>query len=212
MPEAPFGIRRALFGGERVDMGSPGARVLVLLGVVAALVAAGYLWMARPRPEPVAGPSHAPTLSGTAPSPQGSMVVVHVHGKVRRPGVVSLPAGSRIADAIKSAGGARPGIDTGPLNLARKLTDGEQISVGVRAPAQPPAASGGAAAGTGGPLDLNAATVQQLDQLPGVGPVLAQRIIDHRTQRGGFRSVEQLQEVSGIGARRFADLKNLVRV
>ncbi|GAA2458344.1 hypothetical protein GCM10010191_92820 [Actinomadura vinacea] len=137
-----------------------------------------------------------------------------MHGKVRRPGVVTLPSGSRVADAIKAAGGARSGAATGSLNLARKLVDGEQIPVGVRAPASPQAAApaGPSAAGPGTPLDLNAATVEQLDQLPGVGPVLAQRIVDYRTQHGGFRSVDQLQEVSGIGARRFADLKSMVRV
>jgi competence protein ComEA len=185
----------------------------VLLGVLAALVAAGYLWMARPRPEPAAGPSLAPSLATPGPSSpqaQGGMVVVHVHGKVRRPGVVTLPRGSRIADAIRSAGGTRPGVATGSLNLARRLVDGEQIAVGVRAPA--PAATPSAAGGAGAALDLNAATAQQLDQLPGVGPVLAQRIVDYRTQRGGFRSVDQLQEVSGIGDRRFADLRNKVRI
>ncbi|MFI0354680.1 helix-hairpin-helix domain-containing protein [Actinomadura sp. 9N407] len=185
----------------------------MLLGVLAALVAAGYLWMARPRPEPAAGPSlaPAPATPATSAQAQGGTVVVHVHGKVRRPGVVTLPKGSRIADAIRSAGGTRPGVDTGALNLARTLVDGEQIPVGVRAPvpAAVPSSTTGAA---GTSLDLNTATVQQLDQLPGVGPVLAQRIIDYRTQRGGFRSVDQLQEVSGIGARRFADLRNLVRV
>lgn len=208
------------------------ARVLVLLAVVAALVAAGYLWLARPRPQPSAAPLPSATLAGTrpaaasaspapasgSPAAAASSVVVHVLGKVRRPGVITLPAGSRVAEAIKAAGGVRPGAKTGDLNLARKLVDGEQIPVGVRRPASasaavspPPDASGGPGA-PASPLDLNTATADQLDDLPGVGPVLAQRIVAYRTQHGGFRSVEQLQEVSGIGARRFADLKPMVRV
>ena len=178
--------------------------------------------MARPRPEPVAasahtaGPSLAATPSAALPASAGSQVVVHVYGKVRRPGVVGLPHGSRVADAIRAAGGVRPGAATGPLNLARKLVDGEQIAVGVRgSPPAVPSPSPGAAsgdAGASGPLDLNTATVDQLDGLPGVGPVLAQRIVDYRTRHGGFRSVDQLQEVPGIGSRRFADLRSRVSV
>ncbi|RFS85614.1 ComEA family DNA-binding protein [Actinomadura spongiicola] len=194
-------------------------RVLVVIGVIAAAVAAGYLWLARPRPGPVA-PLPSATVAPASPTASlspaaASSVVVHVLGKVKRPGVVTLPSGSRVAEAIKAAGGVRPGAQTGPLNLARKLVDGEQIPVGVArpspAPGPVPSPPGGPGA-PGAPLDLNTATVDQLDDLPGVGPVLAQRIVDFRTQHGGFRSVEQLQDVSGIGARRFADLKPMVRV
>jgi competence protein ComEA len=143
--------------------------------------------------------------------------VVDVAGKVRNPGVVSLPAGARVIDAVKAAGGLRPGTQTGTLNLARRVVDGEQILVGVQAtpaPAVPPAAPSGPPGATvpGAPLDLNAATVAQLDQLPGVGPVLAQRIVDYRTQHGAFRSVDELRQVSGIGDAKFADVKSLVRV
>ncbi|MEV0662035.1 helix-hairpin-helix domain-containing protein [Actinomadura luteofluorescens] len=192
-------------------------RMLVLVGVLAALVAAGYLWLARPRPQPAAPAS---TVSLTRPTPSAgpvaaasSPVLVHVLGKVRHPGVVTLPSGSRVAEAIKAAGGVRPGAKTGTLNLARPLVDGEQIPVGVRAPSPPPGPATTTVPGApGAPLDLNAATPDQLDDLPGVGPVLAQRIVAYRTQHGGFRSVEQLQDVSGIGAHRFADLKTMVRV
>ncbi|MFB4311092.1 helix-hairpin-helix domain-containing protein [Actinomadura sp. GTD37] len=197
-------------------------RTLVLIGVVAALVAAGYLWLARPRPAAPAAsaaPMASAALTGTRPavpaSPAaGSSVVVHVLGKVRRPGVITLPSGSRVAEAVKAAGGVRAGAETGTLNLARKVVDGEQIPVGIPAPAPPPgAAAPPAASGAPGmPLDLNAATSDQLDDLPGVGPVLAQRIVAYRTEHGGFRSVEQLQEVSGIGPSRFTDLKPMVRV
>ncbi|MCW2899339.1 MAG: competence protein ComEA helix-hairpin-helix repeat protein [Streptosporangiaceae bacterium] len=215
----------------RLDPGLPGAKALAAVAIVAAIVAGGYLWMSRPAPEPAPEPAAA-TLAGSpmrsvgspaTPTPAGSAsagtVVVHVAGKVRRPGVVTLPAGARVGDAIRAAGGLRPGAGTGTLNLARRLVDGEQIPVGVPgATPAPPAGTAGPAmgstpgAGAGTPLDLNAATVEQFQQLPGVGPVLAQRIVDYRTQHGGFRGVEQLRDVSGIGERRFADLKDLVRV
>jgi competence protein ComEA len=137
-------------------------------------------------------------------------LVVDIAGKVRNPGLRKLPAGSRVADALKAAGGAVPGADTSALNLARLLADGEQILVG--APAPPP--TGASAAGPGGPavpVSLSTATLDQLETLPGVGPVLAQHIVDYRTQHGGFASIDQLNDVTGIGDHRFTDLKPLVR-
>jgi competence protein ComEA len=145
----------------------------------------------------------------------GAEIVVDVSGKVRRPGIHRLPAGSRVVDALNAAGGVRPGTDISGLNRARFLVDGEQVVVGAAAPA-PGSGAGGApvgaaAAGPVAPVSLNSATVEQLDTLPGVGPVLAQHIVDYRMQHGGFRSVDELREVNGIGDRRFADLRNLVR-
>ncbi|MFH9468430.1 helix-hairpin-helix domain-containing protein [Streptomyces clavifer] len=138
-------------------------------------------------------------------------------GKVRRPGIQHLPSGSRVADALRAAGGAREGADVTGLNQARVLTDGEQVLVGLPA-AQSAAAgaegsggSGTAQAGPAAPVSLSTATVEQLDTLPGVGPVLARHIIDYRTEHGGYRSVDELREVDGIGDRRFADLRPLVR-
>nr|WP_324606138.1 ComEA family DNA-binding protein [Streptomyces griseus] len=157
-----------------------------------------------------------PAGAGTA----GAQIVVDVSGKVREPGIHRLPAGSRVADALRAAGGVRPGTNTDGLNRARFLVDGEQVIVGGPAAAQGPAqqpsgagTAGGApgAAAPAGPVSLNTATADQLDTLPGVGPVLAQHIIDYRTRAGGFRSVDELREVNGIGERRFADLRNLVR-
>ncbi|MEU1267271.1 ComEA family DNA-binding protein [Streptomyces sp. NPDC005799] len=155
---------------------------------------------------------------GTAGAGGGAEIVVDVSGRVRRPGIQRLPAGSRVVDALRAAGGVRPGTNTDGLNQARFLVDGEQVVVGgPAAPAPGPAgvagAAGGGPAGTasGAPVALNTATVDQLDTLPGVGPVLAQHIIDYRTQHGGFRSVDELREVNGIGDRRFADLRHLVR-
>jgi competence protein ComEA len=153
----------------------------------------------------------------------GTEIVVDVSGKVREPGVHRLPAGSRVTDALRAAGGVRPGTNTDGLNRARFLVDGEQIVVGGPAPAAVPGAGGANTAGAVGsagsaagavptaPISLNTATADQLNTLPGVGPVLAQHIIDYRTQHGGFRSVDELRQVNGIGDRRFADLRDLVQ-
>ena len=203
--------------GAAVDPGRAGIRALAVVGVFAAVVAATFLWRARPAAVP-APPvaSHAAQVS-PAPSstPSAPAVVVHVAGKVREPGVFTLPAGSRVVDAVRAAGGVRDGADTGRLNLARLLVDGEQILVGVTAPPAPPAPPGAPGPASGDPtqaINLNTATAEDLEELPGVGPVLAGRIVDYRTQHGGFRSVEQLRDVSGIGPKRFADLKDRVRV
>ncbi|MFD8685391.1 helix-hairpin-helix domain-containing protein [Streptomyces sp. NPDC059651] len=205
---------------------------LTVVLVAAAVFAAMHFWSERPAsvraPEHVGEAVHAPMAEleedggaggpgtpepspGTPPATgPGGQVVVDVSGKVRRPGIHRLPAGARVADALRVAGGARPGVDLDSLNRARVLMDGEQIIVG--APPGPPAAgAGGVAPTAAGPVSLNTATVEQLDTLPGVGPVLAQHIIDYRTQHGGFRSVDELREVNGIGDRRFTDLQPLVR-
>ncbi|MEV8307838.1 ComEA family DNA-binding protein [Streptomyces flavidovirens] len=207
------------------------AALAVVLAVAAAF-AAQHFWAGRPqpvqppqvvgeelaetRPEPSPGPP--PTAVGGEAAGQGR-IVVDVSGKVRQPGIHRLPAGSRVADALRAAGGVKADADTAGLNRARLLMDGEQVVVGVPAPsgtAGTAAAAGGsgaaaAAGGPAGPVGLNAATAEQLETLPGVGPVLAQHIIDYRTEHGGFRSVDELREVKGIGDRRFADLQPLVR-
>ncbi|WP_344940677.1 ComEA family DNA-binding protein [Sphaerisporangium flaviroseum] len=133
-------------------------------------------------------------------------------GKVKKPGLITLPSGSRVADAVTAAGGVRAGATTGGLNLARRLTDGEQIVVGaprgqVQGSVSAPEPSSGETV-----LDLNTATPSQLETLPGVGEVLAARIAEFRQTHSGFRSIDQLREVTGIGARKFADLRDKVRV
>ncbi len=162
--------------------------------------------------------SNGPAVSGSTPT---GLVVVDVAGKVVRPGLYRLPAGSRIDDALRAAGGARHGVDLSSLNLAAPLVDGQQVVVGVPGAtgAQPPVAgtggsvtAGGTSPATAGPVNLNTANLEQLDALPGVGPVLAQHILDWRGQHGRFTGVDQLNDVSGIGDVKFAELKNLVTV
>jgi competence protein ComEA len=229
---------RALVTGDELDPGRPGLRVLIVVAVVAALVAVAFWWRSRPHAEPLPAPvapagsrqapvgspgamgtSAAPGLTPPAPasaSPSATAVVVDVSGKVRHPGVVRLPPGSRVVDAIRAAGGVRSGAHTDSLNLARVVVDGEQIVVGAATaagqtppPGVPPA---GATPGAtpGATVSLNNGTAEQFDTLPGVGPVLAKRIVDYRTQHGAFHSVDELGDVQGIGPKRMADLKPLV--
>jgi len=146
---------------------------------------------------PVAGPSAEPSGGASA-----ATVTVDVAGKVRHPGIAVLDAGARVVDALKAAGGARPGVDLSGLNLARVLVDGEQVVVGAPAPTGVAAAASPPAGATGGPVtlvNLNTATEGELDTLPEVGPVTAASILQWRDQHGGFTSVDELLEVDGIG-------------
>lgn len=191
--------------------------MLSLVAALAAVIAAVGVWWERPVPVPAPTlPLVAPVLAGEpATSPTvAPELVISVVGRVARPGLVRLPDGSRVADAVDAAGGALPDTDLLGLNLARRLSDGEQLLVGMPPPPGQPVDGGvvGAPAGTDSIVDLNTATLEQLDTLPGVGPVTAQRIVDWRAAHGRFTSVDQLREVSGIGEARFAQLKDLVRV
>ena len=166
----------------------------------------------RSRPTPGAG---TPTTSASSPS----VLVVHVAGQVARPGIVRLKPGSRVADAIDAVGGATREADLSAINLARPLQDGEQIRVPrpgeVVADAGPGETSAGAGTPRGGStpgagsgkVDLNTASAAQLEELPGVGPSTAARIVEHRESSGPFRSVEDLQEVPGIGPAKLASIK-----
>jgi competence protein ComEA len=194
--------------GARLDPGRRGVAAIAVIAVLAATLAGVAAWRARPEPVIVS----APVPDEVSASPGGGpVVVVAVTGKVRRPGLVRLPAGSRVADALAAAGGVLPGVDAGPINLARKLVDGELVVVGTPTGAAPPGSASPRAPG-GSLLDLNTATAEQLDGLPGVGQVLAQRIVEYRTAHGGFRAVDQLREVDGIGESRFQKLRTLVTV
>jgi competence protein ComEA len=182
-----------------------------MVAVAVLLLAGGTAWWSRPRPELVATPRPAAPVVRASATTAAATVVVAVAGKVRRPGLVELAPGSRVADAIEAAGGVVEGTDVGYLNLARKVTDGELIVVGATPPPGVPPGSGDTAAPTG-KINLNTATVQQLDGLPGVGPVLAGRILNFRDEHGGFRSVTDLRQVDGIGPARYEQLKDLVTV
>ncbi len=201
--------------------------MLSLVAALAAVVAAVGVWWQHPVPEPAPAlplvtPAAAPAPSALAPPGAANQVVtgaanhlvISVVGRVRRPGLVRLPEGARVADALDAGGGAVPGTDLVGLNLARRLSDGEQLLVGVAPPPGQPVDGGAPAAPAGPPpkVNLNTATLEQLDALPFVGRVTAQRIRDWRAAHGRFTSVDQLREVDGIGQSRFARLKDLVRV
>ena len=211
-------------------------RGLALLTAVALAIGAYAAWQGRPRaiavapvtvttgapitglaptpaPDPLAPtPDPVPAMPSPSPVPAAE-VVVHVTGLVERPGLVRLPAGARVADAIDEAGGVTQRRAADSVNLARVLTDGEQVVVSLTPATAAPAPAGAAPPGPpAAPVDLNAATPEALDALPGVGPVIAARIVAWRTTHGRFRSVEELGEVSGIGEAILAQLRPLVRV
>lgn len=192
----PYDPPKALPGPSAFDPGRRGVKVLGVAAALVAVVVAYLAWQSSPREEPIV----AVAASG-GPSSAAELIVA-VSGQVHRPGLVRLPAGARVADALEAAGGPLPGTDLSTLNLARKVIDGELIAIGVDASGLPPE----------GKVNLNTASLAQLDTLPGVGPVLAQRIIDFRARRGGFRDVSELRQVDGIGEETFSRLKDLVVV
>ncbi|MER7008263.1 ComEA family DNA-binding protein [Dactylosporangium sp. NPDC000555] len=203
--------RRSAFAA--FDPGRRGVRVLLVVAGLVVCISAGVVWWSRPRVTPAPQVSSGSPAAATSSAP--AMLVVSVAGRVHRPGLVRLPAGSRVADAIEAAGGAVPGVDLTGVNLARKVVDGEMIAIGVT-PAPGPAGgvnTGGAGgAGGAGPVNLNTATVAELQTLPGIGDVLAQRIVEFRDRHGGFRSVTDLRQVEGIGDAKFRQLKERVTV
>ena len=227
---------RSWLAAIRADPGRSGGIALAVVALLAVLVT--VFTLARHRPPPVVSADLPPVeMVSTAaarpsqPAPAEQAVVVSVVGLVAQPGLVTLAPNARVSDAVSAAGGSLDGADTLGLNLARHLADGEQIVIGIATPAGRPTAlgssvgeSGPAPSGPGpsgpavattapsGPVDLNTATAEQLDALPGIGPVTAAAIVNWRAANGGFSSVEQLAEVDGIGPARLEKLRPLVRV
>lgn len=205
---APWWRRPAIrdFGpGERTRRRFPIALMIAAV-LIAGVISAFVAFSGGPKAElPPELPVAAAVDRVSSPAKPG--VVVDVVGKVAVPGLQVLPEGSRVADALRAGGGTLPGTDVTALNLARRLVDGEQIHVGVPIP---PAAS--AQMTQPGPLDLNTASPIQLDTLPGVGSVTAQRIVEWRTKHGRFSKVDQLREVDGIGPAKYESLRELVTV
>ena len=216
--DPPVAGRR--FGLGAFDPGRRGVKALAAVAAAVLAIAAYLAWHARPQVDTVAPPSFGATGAVIEPSGRGGAspvateLVVAVGGKVRKPGLVRLPPGARVADALDAAGGAEPGVDVAMLNLARKVVDGELIMVGVTPSPGVAMPAGPAATGAapGGLVNLNTATLADLDTLPGVGPVLAQRILDARDAQGGFHAVSDLRKVDGIGDARYEQLKDLVTV
>lgn len=186
-------------------------RWLLVAGVGLLSVVSG-VWLGRgvraPAPPPI--PSTATT---TAVSPAADTILVHVAGWVVSPGVVEVAPAGRVGDAVAAAGGARPGARLDAVNLAAPLVDGQQVTVPGPDGAVPSASGGGSGSG-GSPelIRLNSATAADLEALPGVGPVLAERIVAHREARGAFERVEDLLEVPGIGESKLASIRELVTV
>jgi competence protein ComEA len=233
LPESKTGGTTSWVAAIRADPGRAGVIALAVVGVIAVLVTVFTLM--RDNPPPVTSAKLPPVqmVSSTGPAPPkpDEPVVVSVIGLVNKPGLVTLKPGARIADALTAAGGALDGADLVGLNMARRVTDGEQIIVGIAsAPGQPVAmgsstssqtdasapsatpATAGKTPTPGGVVDLNTATVEQLDALPGIGPVTAAAIIAWRDANGRFTSVDQLGDVDGIGPARLEKLRDLVRV
>ena len=171
--------------------------------------------LTMPRATPTTPSSSSPGASSVGPD-GGGPVVAHVAGAVVRPGLYRLGGAPRIADAIDAAGGPAPEADLDAVNLAAPVADGERVYLPRRGEPPPPTAasagSGGAAGASAGPLDLNTATAEQLDTLPGIGPATAAAIVTYRQEHGRFASVDELLEVRGIGEAKLADLRSKVRV
>jgi competence protein ComEA len=188
--------------------------VLAALGLL--LVIGSGLAYARARPTAaVAPPTGAVPSGSTEASTPAATIIVDIVGAVRHPGVYDFAQGARVIDAVKAAGGFVRDADTQAVNLARPLVDGEQIIVPKEGEAPTGAAAGTTSNGSatqGGKVNINSATVADFDTLPGIGPVLAQKIVDYRDQHGPFSSVQDLMKVSGIGPKKFAELQDQITV
>ncbi|GAA3531267.1 hypothetical protein AFL01nite_17610 [Aeromicrobium flavum] len=200
----PSAVRRALRPAH--------VRFAGVTAGVAAVLTVWWLLAGRPQEVPVPAAARVQVADAAPTASPGAELVVDVAGKVRRPGIVTLPPGSRVHEAITAAGGLKGKADTTGLNLARVLNDGEQVVVGGPSGAAPPAVAGGPSGTPAALVNLNTADLVALDELPGVGPVTAQAIVSWREENGPFRSVEDLLDVKGIGEATLAELRDLVSV
>ncbi len=183
---------------------------LILVFILTIGIAGFYFLNSRPSTQPALVQDLNPGMVQENVSESPVDLIINVAGKVNNPGVYQLPKGSRVIDAIKAAGNQRNGVDISDINLARILVDGEQILVGSPKPSSGKIAPKKITIDN--PLDLNRATITQLDSLPGIGPVTAQRIIDYRTKVGRINSVDELKKISGLGGAKFEEIKSLLRV
>lgn len=191
------------------------AELIALVAVVGVTVAGAGFWYVRSLPAPVqvrSGPSGALVAAPTASASPATVILVDVAGWVRRPGVYEFAEGARVIDAIDAAGGARPGAVLSSLNLAAPLVDGTQVLVPKESQSAPTTETGTGTSGAMGLVNVNSATNAELETLPGIGEVIAQAIVDHRTENGPFTSVEQLVDVSGIGDATLENIRELVTV
>lgn len=188
-------------------LGVHGRRVLAAAIIALVLVVVAWRHVAAGAPAPLRVAPVTPARA--SPAAAARLLVVDVVGAVRRPGLVRLPEGSRVAAAIAHAGGLRRGAERAGVNFAAPVSDGQQVVVPQRGAVAVGAGAGPASASTG-PVSLSSATAEQLDALPGVGPVTAEKIVAYRRQHGAFRSVDELDAISGIGPSRIADLRGLV--
>ena len=185
-------------------------RGLIIIFALTVGIAGFYFFNSRPSMQPALVPDLNSGIMQEKVLETPVDLIINVAGKVNNPGVYQLPQGSRVIDAIKAAGNQHKGVDISDINLARLLVDGEQILVGSAKPS-----SGKTSVKkitTDNPLDINRATIAQLDTLPGIGPVTAQRIIDYRTKVGRINSVDELKKISGLGGTKFEEIKSLLRV
>jgi competence protein ComEA len=190
------------------ELGLDRRRVLVIVVALVLVLALAGRPLLRPKPAAVPAPVRV-EASARARAAPASKIFVYVVGAVRRPGLYQLPDGSRIADALARAGGSTRKAQLELVNLAARVADGEQIVVPRRGSGGAVAAGTGSAAASSGPVHLNTATLEQLDSLPGVGPVTAQKILDYRQAHGSFSSVDELDAVPGIGPARLEQLRGV---